>query len=287
MRRILVVLHIYYHDQVDYFIEKFANINSCEWDLLVTYSEHNEITEAKIRKIKADARFIKVRNVGYDVWPFICALKGLDLSSYDYIMKLHTKNFQTESWKMNGLNLKGDMWRDLLVDSILKSPMRFYMALKMFEADHRIGMICSRELLVRPGNKHPEDTYLLSEEAERIGITKVFEPFCAGTMFIVRACCLDRILKADLDEDIWDPVSSTRSGGSAAHVYERLFGSAVADSGYRVKGIRAYYKTGLKVKLHTVVSPILKKIFSMDYGEDGKKALVILGLKIHSFKSDN
>ena len=75
MSRLLVHLHVYYHDQVVYFIEKMKNISGCEWDLLVTYSEYDGRTEALIREFRPDAGFLKVENVGYDVWPFISVLK--------------------------------------------------------------------------------------------------------------------------------------------------------------------------------------------------------------------
>lgn len=284
MTRVLVVQHIYYHDQVDYFIDKFANITSCEWDLVVTYSTYNRETEDKFRKFKNNVRFYEVKNVGYDVWPFIYVLKTIDLSTYDYVLKLHTKNFQTDKWKINGLKLKGFQWRNILVDSLLKSQAQFTRTLKEFEEHPEIGMICSREMRVTPNNKHPEDTYLLNSEAKRIGIVKVYEPFCAGTMFMVRIECLKKIINADLNEDVWGTESKTRSGGSAAHVYERLFGSAVADSGYKIKSLQAYSKTGASVRVHSFMSPMLKKLCTVDYCKDGKKALVILGLRIHRFK---
>ena len=92
MSRLIVHFHIYYHDQVDYFINKMKNINGCDWDLLVTYSTASSKTEAMIKEFKPDAQFLKVENAGYDVWPFIKVLKVLDFTKYDYILKLHTKN---------------------------------------------------------------------------------------------------------------------------------------------------------------------------------------------------
>jgi lipopolysaccharide biosynthesis protein len=250
----------------------------------VTYSTYNRETEDKFRKFKNNVRFYEVKNVGYDVWPFIYVLKTIDLSTYDYVLKLHTKNFQTDKWKINGLKLKGFQWRNILVDSLLKSQAQFTRTLKEFEEHPEIGMICSREMRVTPNNKHPEDTYLLNSEAKRIGIVKVYEPFCAGTMFMVRIECLKKIINADLNEDVWGTESKTRSGGSAAHVYERLFGSAVADSGYKIKSLQAYSKTGASVRVHSFMSPMLKKLCTVVYCKDGKKALVILGLRIHRFK---
>jgi hypothetical protein len=40
--RFLVHLHLYYHEQLDFMIEKLKNIQGCDWDLYVTINENNE-----------------------------------------------------------------------------------------------------------------------------------------------------------------------------------------------------------------------------------------------------
>jgi len=47
-KKLLVHLHLYYHDQLDNMIEKLKNIQICEWDLYVTTCEYNKDMYEKI-----------------------------------------------------------------------------------------------------------------------------------------------------------------------------------------------------------------------------------------------
>ena len=94
--RLLVHLHLYYHNQLEYMLQKLANINNCDWDLFVTVCEKNQNSIDKIKSLKPDAKIIKVDNKGYDIWPFLQVLNFVDLKNYDYILKIHTKNFRSK-----------------------------------------------------------------------------------------------------------------------------------------------------------------------------------------------
>ena len=141
MSRLLVHFHIYYHDQVEFFIEKMRNIVGCEWDLIVTYSEGSEQTESLIKEFKPEAEFLQVENAGYDVWPFIKVLKTVDFDRYDYILKLHTKNVSPTKNRINGLALKNDRWRNILVDSMLADSERFTKCLNPSDSDEFCSLL--------------------------------------------------------------------------------------------------------------------------------------------------
>ena len=157
MKRLLVHLHIYYHDQTDFFIEKLSNISGCEWCLYVTMSEYDEGTERKIRNFWSDAHFMAVENYGYDIWPFIKVVKSVNLDDYDYILKLHTKNSNTETYcRVNLKMVNGLMWRNGLVDSLLKSGHHFRKLLAKLDKKTEIGLICSDEFHIKTGSVLPE-----------------------------------------------------------------------------------------------------------------------------------
>ena len=121
MERLLVHLHIFYHDQVDYFIHKLKNINDIEWDLVVTFTNRQEETIRKLQLLKPDVKFLELENYGYDIWPFIRVIKDIYLSKYSYVMKLHTKG--PVSWcRPNIISLRDNEWRDALTDGLLYSP---------------------------------------------------------------------------------------------------------------------------------------------------------------------
>ena len=146
MLRVIVLFHLYYKDQLDYFIQKMENISGCTWDLLVTGPDLDAATRSRILAFKKDASFLVTSNVGYDLWPFIAAIKSIDLDSYDILVKLHTKNAGGKKPScINGIRLKGHTWRNLLVDSLLSSRKVFSDVLSRFD-DPSVGFFCCRSL---------------------------------------------------------------------------------------------------------------------------------------------
>ena len=126
--KVLVHLHLYYSNQIDYMLNKLKNINNCEWDLFVTVcNEDNKITN-KLKAFKPDVKIIKVNNAGYDIWPFIQVLNKVELGNYNYILKIHTKNYRKEKAGRCG---KGFKWRNLLIDALLKFKATEFWGLKV------------------------------------------------------------------------------------------------------------------------------------------------------------
>ncbi len=284
MKKVAVLLHIFYQDQSEYFIHKLQNINGCEWDLFVTYPELSESKKNKFRKLKEDVKFIQVENVGYDVWPFIKIFKSEDLSSYDYLMKLHTKNHSNEALMINGLKLKADSWRNLLVDSMLRNTEQFRKCLNIFEKNDKVGLVCSYELFKGLKKDMPEEGPMLENEAERISMKIKDGYFCAGTMFMVRPEVLSRIKRSRITVDMWAKKSKTHSSGTLAHVYERLLGILVHDAGYEIRTVITYPKKSFRVFCHKVFSPMMKFIFTLDRDMDKRKYLNIFGIRIYLSK---
>ena len=258
--RLLVVFHVYYHDQVPYFIDKMRNIHDCEWDMIITYSEYSPCTESLLKSFKPDVRMIQVENVGYDVWPFVKVLEMVNLDEYDYIMKLHTKRDIEEKKKIQKIRLDMYGWRKLLVDALLKSRYRFRRCLDLLRRNSQIGLVCSYELLKELDGILPEDTWQLENEARRVGIDLSGNLFCAGTMFLVRAEPMKKIKDLGLDVNFWEPKSKSESIGTPAHVYERLLCFAVSDAGYRLRGVPTNLMLALQVFEFKNIRPTRKRL---------------------------
>lgn len=284
MSRLLVHFHIYYHDQVEFFIEKMKNIVGCEWDLLVTYSEGSDQTEALIRGFKPDAEFLQVENAGYDVWPFIKVLKTVDFDKYDYILKLHTKNVSPTKNRINGLSLRNERWRNILVDSILADSEQFTKCFNILKNDSKCGIVCAYELSKRRSMGLPEDLSALENEAERIGVSTLSGKFVSGTMFLARLDAFRVIKDADLEVEAFAKhKAASHSTGSLAHVYERLMVFAVYSAGYDAALVNTYLKTSVQVFLHRFFSPVFKRVFSIERigeGDDEHKRLTVMAVPI-------
>jgi lipopolysaccharide biosynthesis protein len=234
MKRLLVIFHVWYHDQIDYFISKMKNINGCEWDLWVTMPNRDEETVAKLVDFKGDVKFVSVANAGYDIAPFVDVIRTHDISSYDYILKLHTKRYLPDDAHINDVSVQGWLWRNLLTEALLGSKRRFARVLAKM-GQERIGMVYCYELHKYLKHTLPEDTYMLDAEAARVGIKLKANRYCAGSMFIVKRQALSKIIAADISADAWGQTPKSHSTGTLAHVYERLLCLAVADAGYNIE----------------------------------------------------
>lgn len=234
-QRILVVWHIYYKDQIPWFLERLSQIHACDWDLLVTGTILGEKEKQQIRLLKANARFLSTENVGYDIWPFISAIQQTDLGDYDWILKLHTKSpvEKGTSIRFAHRNYREYEWRDALVNPFLRDKRHWYKILKRLQRNPRCGMLCSKEFYIR-SRRWPEDGALLDEELERLHISTQERRFCAGTMFLIRADLLSPVLKRHLSPENFPSESVSHGGGTLAHIYERIFSLLPPAQGYKV-----------------------------------------------------
>ena len=281
MKRILVHLHIYYHDQTDFFIEKLSNITDCEWDLFVTMTGTNKDTENKITAFKKDTHIIRTENIGYDIWPFIKVIKSVNLDRYDYVMKLHTKSESV--LKIHKITLCGYEWRNALVNSLLGSRRKFRKILKIFSQRPDIGIICCRMLWMKTSLWHNEDSFLLDRELRRIGFKISDRHFCVGTMFIARSRIFRYLQKDNITENIFPHIQVSHSGGSMAHVYERILSMAANAYGYRAATISQSTAAAAYLVMNKAVSIAFKHIFSINREEKtGEKFIYIFGMKIRA-----
>lgn len=276
--RILVHLHLYYQKQLDYFLSKLNNISNCEWDLYVTVVKEDETVWKKIIEFKPDAKIIKIDNIGYDVWPFIQVIRMVNLDSYDYVIKLHTKNYRNKL-KLFDYEVSGYKWRNSLVDSILKDKNYFKKILKYFSNDKKLGSITKSLFYWKIyHNNWPEESYKLNYELKRINFKSRYSYFHGGTMFIMRADVFKFLKAIEYYPQMFDCAMETGSGGSLAHVYERIFTIALDEAGYSVKTVDDLGEMFF-LKLERFIRCFFRAIFSIQ-NKGLHKVFCILGFKI-------
>ncbi len=276
--KLLVHLHVYYHDQVGYFAEKLRNISGCEWSLFVTMSTPDAGSESVLRSVKPDAVFIRTANVGYDIWPFISVMKSVRLEDYDLVMKLHTKG--PSSIAIHHVRLDGYGWRNALTEALLKDEGRFHRILSTFRDRPSTGLLCSDIFLMLPLPWTDEDSLALDKELSRIGLDVRDRHFCVGTMFIARTSCYRFLQEADITEDMFPKEQISHSGGTMAHVYERILSMAPSAYGFRARGLVTRPAVSAWLFTDRIFSALFKNIFSINReGYDRHKVLRVAGLK--------
>lgn len=283
MIRMLTVLHVFYHDQVDYFIDKLANISGVEWDLVVTYTTYSKLTEDKFRAFKPDARMMEVKNIGYDVWPFIQVITQTEPDEYDYVLKLHTKG--KSDMRVNGVRMKEWLWRDLMVDALIMSKTRFQTCIHLLEKEPGIGMLCSYELHKDLSTLLAEDFETITRESERVSLNQISGHFCAGTIFLARMAALRKLREIEFNDEMWGLKNQSHISGTLAHAYERLLGVFMSEDGYRVVGMMSYIGTSLVAFYTNNIYAFMRKVFVLDRDSvTRRKRLVLFG---YEFKLPN
>ncbi len=260
--KIAVHLHLYYLEQLDYFLAKLENIGTTPFDLFVTMVEDDETAQNKIRAFKPDATIWLVENRGYDVGSFIEFLNKIDLSRYDYVVKLHTKRDMPRSTS-TFRGLTGPKWRETAL-SFLDSPEIFASYLRAFEANPSIGMQANYRLF----------------KCEK-GIR-----FVAGTMFIARAYIFVPLKNQGLSIRSFD--STGEHIDSLAHNLERCFGQLASEQGLLITDV---VNDPAEAKLKRLffrdrfISPLLRFVYQKKTTKSGKQITKIL--KIPFFRKRN
>ncbi len=232
--KILVHLHLYYYDQIDYFVKKLGYLKGYEWDLYVTYVEENKMFRDKLTKVNPRAHFVMCENLGYDIYPFIKVINLVDLSKYDFVLKMHTKRFLNK--EMLGFK-KGYQWRNLLVDAFLKDKKTLKYCLDLFAQDPKLGMIGSKKCLFDMHKGCVHDINRVRELCDKYHIL-LGRTFVAGTIFMCRANIIQEIKNLSISQKdfICDKVNQGITG-QFSHALERLFGLMVENKGYVICGI--------------------------------------------------
>ena len=251
-RKLLVHLHLFYHDQLDYFLGKLKNI-TCDYDLFVTICEDNVETIQKLKSFKENVHILKVPNRGYDVYPFWLVLQEVNLDNYSYVLKIHTKNHRNEKYINENISFIGNDWRNALVDALLKNKKTFQQNLKMLE-NVEIGMIGCKNLIKNPSTSNDKNFKVhLQAILENKIHKKVSErPFICGTMFLVKTKVLETFKNTIFSADDFVLQSDTGNLFSLAHALERYMGILVYENGKIIKGVQDNYFKFCKARIYNL-----------------------------------
>jgi len=280
---ILVHLHLFYLDQLGFFIDQLSHITEPDWHLVVSWNSSSKRVKKQILSFKPDTEFFEIENNGYDVWPFIKVMSLIDISGYDYIIKLHTKGPAKPGCRVNGASVSGFKWRNQLVRPLLGTVEAFEEMNRIFETEAKTGLVCSIRLY--SSMVYKEDHQPLTDELQRLGVNTSERRFCAGTIFAIRPAILEPVLRRGLSASDFPGHCVSHTGGTLAHVYERVLSILPAALGYEVHPVGTTASYRLRSAYHRHVENVFRWIFSLDRkGDNLEKYLTVFGM---NFKLDN
>ena len=186
MRRILIHVHIYYVEMWPELKVCLKNIlTTAKCRLYVTMVEPRDDLFVDIKTFCPEAVVDVLENRGFDIAPFIHVLNKVDLSDFDYIVKLHTKrNIITKSFMFNGFDLSGDKWRQYLLN-FCKTFENWRKTLDLLAKDN-ITMVSDYHLISDADKSI--DVEALKTFEQRLGLSYYrHQKFVSGTMFAAKA----------------------------------------------------------------------------------------------------
>jgi lipopolysaccharide biosynthesis protein len=189
MKKICIIIHLYYVDLWDEISNYLKNVNyDCDIHVSLTKDniEQNKEFRNKVKDID-NIYIYELENKGLDIGPFLYVFNKIVKQGliYDLMLKLHTKKGIHE--KRNPL--VGIRWRNQLMHPILKDKDTVNKIVNIFKKDKDTGIIGSKSWLV--DRKHPGFIYNHQYIKEYIKIFNIKTnlnniKFIGGTMFWCR-----------------------------------------------------------------------------------------------------
>lgn len=228
LKRVSIILHLYYQDLWFYFKEKLEKLNY-KFDLYVTLSQNSATigqTEWLKEKIKSfGGKVFIVPNKGLDIGPFLFVLNYIFKKGiiYDYTIKLHSKKSLHNSI--------GDSWRDDLVNSLIGNQKVFNSNINKIE-NGNIGMVGSEKWIWEDPDNY--DNKYIDYFKDKLLIKSNINKFIGGTMFMVNFNILKKYFiknSISIYEELEEGYFQDNESPKKTHALERIFGIIVYDSG--------------------------------------------------------
>lgn len=253
--KIVIIAHVYYVDLWEDIANCMANFPHGT-DIHVTTPHDDPVLRSRVLKQFPDADFRVVENRGYDVAPFLTVLDDMDLSKYDYLVKLHTKR-DVSGW-CNYLPFTAKRWRRLLLE-FCSTKSKVNAALSFMERHPMVGMMAHPALIVSKGDFEESESIkvLAEQEILKLGLQPTCRRFVAGTMFLARARCF-LPLQGHVSQLAFSasPGDTNMNEGlhssGLAHVYERVLGYLICAQRMKISdrhGLLWFYDVGYWIRM--------------------------------------
>lgn len=223
--RVAVVVHAFHKDSFKT-IAKYLNGLTTEIDVFITGSDIANVINGPIKNLAAVAA---TENLGMDVLPFLYAIHKYKLYKYELVVKIHTKNCNTEeSIRMMRIYLEHLLTDDAL--SVLKDSYK-----SSAESIGLWGPVAFARSVDKLAYSNRDNLRSLKQKIE-LYCSDEGAVFFAGNMFCIRGTLLKKlsenyyaiksIMKADYGPNL------TGLDGSLAHALERFVSSVIRNQSY-------------------------------------------------------
>ena len=216
--KIAVVVHFFYEEMWPMLEQRLGCIPSGVGLFVTCPVEKLEIASKCIVDKFPHARFIASRNIGMDIFPFLSVIPILANEGYEIVFKLQTKK---------GQNQFGELWRDVMLDSLIGNGDNFFRIADEMLLDETITIAGPGAFYLSAGRQAMQNQDKLQLIADRLEIdSTIFDcdwGFFAGTMFCARVSALLSLSNSfHMSANVHD--NDYKLDGNIEHALERFFG---------------------------------------------------------------
>jgi hypothetical protein len=246
--RIAIIAHLYYVDVWPQILEALGRI-PIEFDLFVTTPEDQLTTLGDlVQRTCTLARLIPTANRGRDIGAFFEAIYKIgSITEYTAICKIHTKK---------GISEHPDVWRHVLLDSVLGSSALIRDIVRGFIDNPDLGIVGSRDLYFSGPKFIGPNQFHLERITQGLSAGMPLPTnwgFFAGTMFWVKPEILEK-LSHFVAETLTFETDTSQNDGQIAHALERVFGILPALTDHKI-GLVESIATGPVPHMLRIYSP--------------------------------
>lgn len=201
MKPLLVHIHIFYDFLWPELKECLKSIEGYSYDLVITMVEDKEVIRQEVEHSFPNAKVLIVKNIGFNVYPFLCVINDVELSNYSYIIKLHTK--RDIPFKDSFFWFRGNKWRNALL-SFVKSKSNFNKAIKKLHSCKNIGMHGPCTAIINNFCDDQNARSLTNQFILEHNLKRLRYKFVGGSMFIVKSTLLKPLIDLNIKSEQFD-----------------------------------------------------------------------------------
>ena len=264
-KKVLVILHLFYMEGWVEVKDYLKNLECYNYDLVITYIEEFKKQNVldDIKAFKPDTKLMAVENKGYDLGPFIYALKDINVSKYDVVFKMHGKSIYRPFIYIYDQIFKGKDWFLQLWDGVL-GPKTVHETIQKLVEDDSIGLVATDNLIVKDP-LHKQHFTINMAKTYGIEVPTDYQ-YVAGTCFATKGHAMQSIKDLDIPNDAF---KKAKSGCfSYAHMLERLL-CIVINKNYAISGNQVarniYAKELSKYQKLSAIRLLSDTRFKIDY----------------------
>lgn len=224
----IAICHCHYPEVIDELVTALDRLPD-QTELYVTSSDPMvlEMFPAKWRRKGIKLRLRAVENRGRDVLPFLEVLRAIDIRDNTPVLKIHGKQSPQLPF--------GTRWRRDLLRGLLPSEVKIWEFITAFQTNPRLGILGSPGAYVSNQRYWGENHQTVADLIDRIRQQKIVAEdlgFFAGTMFWIRARCMQELLPF-IEADRFEREEGQRDP-TFAHALERAIPMLVRSGGWEL-----------------------------------------------------